>query len=173
MSVDMGILLVRLLFGMAIAAHGLQKLFGAFGGYGLKGTGRFFETLGFKPGVMFASIAGLSELMGGLCLALGLFTPASAAVVLATMVVAMFSVHLKNGFFAANNGIELPFLFAAAALGVVFTGGGRYALDALLDLRFFAHPYIVGGLLTLTLVGTSLTLALRRQNQPQTAVAQQ
>ena len=173
MSVDIGILLVRVLFGLAIAAHGSQKLFGAFGGYGLKGTGRFFETLGFKPGAMFASIAGLSELMGGLLLALGLLTPASAAVVVATMIVAMLTVHLKNGFFAANNGIELPFLFAAAALGMIFTGGGTYSLDALLDLKFFADPYIVGGWLALTLIGARLTLALRGQDQPQTAVTEQ
>lgn len=169
MSADVGILLVRVLFGMAIAAHGSQKLFGAFGGYGLDGTGRYFETLGFRPGVMFAAMAGLSELVGGLLLALGLFTPVGAVAVLATMCVAMFSVHVKNGFFAANNGIEMPFLFAAAALGVAFTGGGAYALDALLGLRLFAEPYIVGGLVALAIIGVGLTLALRRQDQPQTA----
>jgi len=169
MSADTGILIVRVLFGMAIAAHGSQKLFGAFGGYGLEGTGRYFETLGFRPGVMFAAMSGLSELVGGLLLAIGLFTPVGAAVVLASMCVAMFSVHLKNGFFAANNGIEMPFLFAAAALGVAFTGGGAYSLDALLGLRIFAEPYIVAGLIALTLVGAGLTLALRHQDQPQTA----
>ncbi len=169
MSADIGVLIVRVLFGIPIAAHGSQKLFGAFGGYGLEGTGKFFETLGFRPGAMFAAMAGLSELVGGLLLALGLFTPAAAAVVVATMCVAMFSVHLKNGFFAANNGIEMPFLFAAAALGVAFTGGGRYSLDSQLGLRIFAEPYVVGGSLAVTLIGAVLTLALRRQDQPQTA----
>jgi len=114
-------------------------------------------------------MAGLSELVGGLLQALGLFTPVGAAVVLATMCVAMFSVHLKNGFFAANNGIEMPFLFAVTALGVAFTGGGAYSLDALLGLRFFAEPYIVGGLMALTLIGAGLTLALRQQDRPQAA----
>jgi putative oxidoreductase len=169
MSADIGVLIVRVLFGIPIAAHGSQKLFGAFGGYGLEGTGKFFETLGFRPGAMFAAMAGLSELVGGLLLALGLFTPAAAAVVVATMCVAMFSVHLKNGFFAANNGIEMPFLFAAAALGVAFTGGGQYSLDSQLGLRIFAEPYVVGGLFAVTLIGAGLTLALRRQDQPQTA----
>jgi putative oxidoreductase len=100
MSVDVGILLIRVLFGVAIAAHGAQKVFGSFGGYGLNGTGGFFETFGFKPGVMFAAMAGLSELVGGLLLTLGLFTPLGAAMVLAAMIVAMVSVHLRNGFFA-------------------------------------------------------------------------
>src|SRR6266568_637014 len=133
MSLDLGILLVHVLFGAAIATHGAQKLFGSFGGYGLKGTGGFFETLGFRPGVPFAALAGLGELIGGLLLALGFLTPIGASAVLATMIVAMVSVHLKNGFFAASNGIEIPFLYAAAALGLAVTGGGAYSLDALLD----------------------------------------
>ena len=168
MSVDLGLLLVRVLFGAAIAAHGAQKLFGTFGGYGLKGTGGFFETLGFRPGVLFAALAGLGELAGGLLLALGLLTPVGAAAVLAAMIVAMVSVHLKNGFFADKNGIEIPFLYAAAALGVFVTGGGAYSLDALLDLRYFADPATNFVLLALTLAGAGLTLALRRQKQPQT-----
>jgi putative oxidoreductase len=156
------------LFGTAIAVHGTQKLFGSFGGYGLKGTGGFFETLGFRPGVLFAALAGLGELAGGLLLALGLLTPVGAAAVLAAMIVAMVSVHLKNGFFAANNGIEIPFLYAAAALGLAVTGGGAYSLDALLDLSYFADPATNGVLLALTLVGSGLTLALRWHKQPQT-----
>jgi putative oxidoreductase len=172
MTVDVGILLVRVLFGAAIAAHGAQKVFGWFGGYGLQGTGGFFETLGFRPGVMFATLAGLSELVGGLLLVLGLFTPLGAAAVLAAMLVGMVSAHLKNGFFAANNGIEMAFLYAAAALGIAFTGGGAFSLGALLGLRFFAQPYVLGGLLVLTLIGAILTLAMHRQAQPQTTATQ-
>jgi putative oxidoreductase len=172
MSVDVGILLVRVLFGAAIAAHGSQKLFGVFGGYGLKGTGGFFESLGFRPGVLFAALAGLGELAGGLLLVLGLLTPVGAAAVLATMIVAMVSVHLKNGFFAANNGIEMPLLFAAAALGVAFTGGGAYSLDALLGLGYSAEPYTVGVMLALAVVGAGLTLAMRRHGQPQVVATQ-
>jgi putative oxidoreductase len=166
MSTDLGILVWRVLFGAVIAAHGAQKLFGAFGGYGLKGTGAFFETLGFRPGVLFAALAGCSEFLGGLLLALGLCTPVGAALVLATMIVAMGSVHLKNGFFAANNGIELPFLFAAAAVGAAFTGSGVYSLDAWLGFKFLAEPYLVGAGLALALVGAALNLALRRSRAP-------
>jgi len=172
MFVDSGILLVRLLFGVAIAAHGSQKLFGWFGGYGLKGTGGFIETLGFRPGVVFAAMTGLSEFVGGLLLAVGLFTPLGAAIVLGTMIVAMVSVHLKNGFFAASNGIEMPFLYAAAALGLVFTGAGTYSLDNVIDVTLFSEPYIVGTLLVLTIVSTGVILGLRTYDQPQTTAPQ-
>src|SRR2546428_2987762 len=121
MSFDVGILVIRVLVGIAIAAHGAQKVFGWFSGYGLKGTGGFFEGLGFRPGVAFAAAAGLSELGGGVLLTLGLFTPFGAAAVLAAMIVAIVSVHIKNGFFAMANGIELPYLYAASALGVAFS----------------------------------------------------
>jgi len=164
MSIDIGILLMRVLFGAAIAAHGVQKLFGWFCGYGLKATGGFFETIGFRPGAVFAA-ASLNELVGGLLLVLGPFTPVGATAVLAAMLVAMVSIHLKNGFFATNNGIELPFLFAATALGIAFTGGGTISLDALLGLEFLAQPYVVGGLLSLAVIGSAVTLAMRRQPQ--------
>jgi len=72
---DTGILIIRVFFGVAIAAHGAQKLFGWFGGYGIEKTGGFFESLGFRPGAIFATAAGLSEMVGGLLLTVGLFTP--------------------------------------------------------------------------------------------------
>src|SRR5438132_6331830 len=153
MSVDLGILLIRVLFGVAIAAHGAQKVFGWFGGYGLKRTGGFFETLGFRPGVGFAAAAGLSELGGGVLLTLGLFTPFGAAAVLAAMLVAMVSVHLKNGFFAMGNGIELPFLYAVGAVGVAFAGAGAFSLDALFGLTFLSAPYLIEGVLVAAVIG--------------------
>jgi putative oxidoreductase len=118
MFMDIGLFIIRVFFGLAIAGHGAQKLFGLFGGYGIKGTGGFFETIGFRPGALFATAAGLSEMGGGLLMTAGLFTPFGAAAVLSAMLVAMASVHLKNGFFAAGNGIEMPFLYAVAALGI-------------------------------------------------------
>jgi uncharacterized membrane protein YphA (DoxX/SURF4 family) len=121
---------------------------------------------------MFAALAGLSELVGGLLLVLGLLTPLGTAAVLAAMLVAMVSVHVKNGVFATNNGIEMAFLYAVAAVGIACTGGDAFSLDALLGLRFFAQPYVIGGLLVLALIGTILTLAMRRQDQPQTTATQ-
>ena len=158
---DIGILIIRILFGLAIAAHGAQKLLGWFGGYGIKATGGFFESIGFRPGAVFAAAAGLSEVGGGLLLTAGLFTPFGAAAVLSAMLVAMVSVHLKNGFFARGNGIELPFLYAVTALGVAFTGGGAFSLDRLLGLNFVSEPHLVIGVLVLAVVGAAVTLVTR------------
>lgn len=171
MSIDAGILIVRVLFGVAMAAHGAQKVFGWFGGHGLKGTGGFFEAMGFRPGVLFAAAAGMSELGGGTLLALGFFTPFGAAAVLAAMIVAIVSVHLKNGFFAMSNGAELPFLYAAAALGLGFSGPGAFSLDALLGLTFLADSTLVAGILILAVIGAAVTLASRKQVQRQASAA--
>jgi putative oxidoreductase len=167
MSVDLGILLLRVLFGGAIAAHGAQKIFGWFGGYGLKGTGGFFESIGFRPGSAFAAMAGLSEFGGGLLLLLGLFTPLGAAAVLATMIVAAVSVHLKSGFFATGNGIEVPFLYASTALALTFFGGGAFSLDALLAVKFLTERYVAFGVLGLAIVGAGVVLAMRDRPQDQ------
>jgi putative oxidoreductase len=164
MFMDTGILIIRVFFGLAIAGHGAQKLFGWFGGYGIKGTGGFFESIGFRPGAAFATAAGLSEMGGGLLIAMGLFTPFGAAAVLSAMLVAMVSVHLKNGFFAAGNGIEMPFLYAVAALATAFTGAGAISLDRLLGLNFVAEPYLVTALLVLAVCGAAFTLTMRRGN---------
>jgi putative oxidoreductase len=167
---DTGILLLRVVVGAVIAAHGAQKLFGWFGGYGLKGTGGFFEQLGFRPGLAFAAAAGLSEFLGGLLLIIGLFTPLGAAAVLGAMIVASVSVHLKSGFFATNNGIELPFLYGLVSLGLIFIGAGKYSLDSELGLTFLSHPTLAFGLVALTIVAAILTLAAR-QKQLQTSAS--
>jgi len=170
MSLAIGLLVIRTLFGISMAAHASQKLFGWFGGYGLKGTGGFFETLGFRPGVAYAAAAGLSELGGGVLLALGLLTPFGSAAVFSAMIVAIFSVHVKNGFFAMVNGIELPFLYAVAALGLAFAGPGAYSLDNALGLEFMNEPSFVAGILVLSIIGAIVTLASRRQDQTQAAI---
>src|SRR5882724_1866869 len=123
---SIGILILRLAAGLTLAAHGTQKLFGWFGGYGLTGTGGFLEQLGFVPGRRNALVAGLAETGAGLLLALGLATPVAAAVALSVMVVAGVSAHAPKGFFAHNGGYEYTLLLGVAALSVAFTGpGGR------------------------------------------------
>src|SRR5580765_7074734 len=111
---DAGLLLARLAFGTLMAAHGSQKLFGWFGGYGLDGTGGYFESIGFRPGRFFAAIASISEVGGGVLVALGLLHPVGAALIVAVMVVAL-SVHWANGLFAMSNGIEVPLLYGVVA----------------------------------------------------------
>jgi putative oxidoreductase len=164
MFMDTGLFIIRVLFGLAIASHGIQKLTSWFGGYGIKKTGGFFEALGFRPGAVFATAAGLSELGGGLLLVAGLLTPVGAAAVLSAMLVAMFSVHVRNGFFAADNGIELPFLYAVAAVGIALAGGGSISLDGLLGLHSLFEPYVVASLLVISAFGAAVTLSVRRGN---------
>src|SRR5688572_20157667 len=93
-AVSLGLLLLRLVVGLSMAAHGSQKIFGWFGGYGLAGTGGFFEMLGFKPGRTFAFMAGATEITSGLLIALGFLGPVGPALMLSVMIVAAFTVHL-------------------------------------------------------------------------------
>jgi putative oxidoreductase len=136
--VDIVFLIVRLVVGLGFAAHGAQKLFGWFGGYGLAGTGGFFEGLGFRPGRFFAAGAGLGEFGGGLLLALGLGGPIGPALMIMVMTVAIIVVHLPKGFFAQDGGYELPLIYAAVALTFAFVGFGAYSLDRALNLALFA-----------------------------------
>jgi putative oxidoreductase len=163
---DQGLLILRLVFGLSMAAHGAQKLFSWFGGYGLTGTGGFFEGIGFRPGKLFAFAAGLAEFAGGLFIALGLLGPVGPALVVAVMLVAAVTVHLKNGFFGSN-GIEMTLLYAVAAVAIALTGPGRFSADALLGLHF--SELIVGIVLLAGVVGGVGNLALRGAPAPKAA----
>jgi len=129
---SIGLLVIRLVFGLTFAAHGTQKLFGWFGGYGIAGTGGFFESIGIKPGKPMAVLAGLGEFAGGLLFALGLFVPAAAVLIVGTMVVAIATVTGKNGYWATGDGYEYSVAIIAVAVGVALTGPGAYALGKLL-----------------------------------------
>src|SRR6267142_1112185 len=100
---EIGLLILRLVVGLTVAAHGVQKLFGWFGGYGIAGTGGFFEKLGFRPGRLFATAASAGEVLSGVLIALGLFGPAGPAILLSVMIVAAVSVHWQHGLWAASN----------------------------------------------------------------------
>jgi putative oxidoreductase len=131
---DVGILILRVLVGLTLAAHGSQKLFGAFGGRGIGGTTEHVRSLGFRPARMYAYALGGGELLGGSLFAAGLFTPVASLTTIAIMTTAAVTVHWKKGFFAVNGGFELPFVIATTAAAVAFTGPGAYSLDAVLDL---------------------------------------
>jgi putative oxidoreductase len=159
---NLGLLLIRVIFGLVMFAHGAQKLFGWFGGYGLAGTGGFFESLGFRPGKFFAFASGVSEFTGGWLFVLGFLGPVGPALILAVMLVASISVHLQNGLFAATNGVEVPLLYATAAVGVALIGFGTYSLDAALDLAPYWTPGLIGLALVAGVLGGVGNLLLRK-----------
>jgi putative oxidoreductase len=130
-----GPLALRVLVGVIFAAHGAQKLFGWFGGYGLEGTGEFFGSIGLNPGYLMALLAGAAEFFGGLALVFGLMVRPAAAALAFAMLIAIFAVHLSNGFFADKGGYEYALALFAASLSLLFSGGGRYAADAVLATR--------------------------------------
>lgn len=133
-TVSIGLLLARLVVGLLMAAHGTQKLFGWFGGYGLTSTGEFMVQLGFRPGRAFAALASVTEIAGGLLIALGFLGPVGPALMISVMIVAAITVHWPNGLFAATNGIEVPLLYSTAGFALALTGFGAYSLDAWLGL---------------------------------------
>jgi putative oxidoreductase len=128
-----GALALRVPIGIIFAAHGAQKLFGWFGGYGLEGTGGFFDSIGLSPGYWMALLAGAAEFFGGIALIVGLLTRPAAAVLAITMVVAIVTVHLDNGLFMSNNGYEYGLALLAASVALMFTGAGKAGLDAWLN----------------------------------------
>lgn len=131
----LGPLALRVPVGIIFAAHGAQKLFGWFGGYGLEGTGQFFGSIGLNPGYLMALLAGAAEFFGGLALVLGLLVRPAAAALAFAMLVAIFAVHISKGFFMSNNGYEYALALFAASVSLLFSGGGRYAVDAALAPR--------------------------------------
>lgn len=131
----LGGLLLRVPVGIILTAHGAQKLFGWFGGYGLEGTGQWMASIGLEPGFLMALLAGAAEFFGGLALVLGLLTRPAALVSAFTMVVAIFAVHFENGLFMANNGYEFALSLLAATAALTALGGGRYALDNVLTAK--------------------------------------
>jgi len=158
---DIALLLVRLI-GLGLAAHGAQKLFGWFGGYGIAGTGGFFESLGFRPGKLFATAAGLSEFAGGLLLVLGLGGPIGPMLIVATMIVAIGSVHIQHGFFAQNGGYELPLTNIALVGLLAFTGFGGLSLDAAFGLTTVWTLGVTWAAIGLGLLGGLVNLGIRR-----------
>lgn len=159
MSFDLAILIIRLLVGLTVAAHGAQKLFGSFGGPGLKGLTGWLGSMRMRPAGLWAFLAGFSEFGGGILMALGLLGPVGALGVIAAMLVAIIAAHWGK-FFSTQGGMEYPLTLAIAALATIVSGSGAYSLDALLGLSFPEPLTSLSGLI-LVLVGVALSFGTR------------
>ena len=124
-----GLTVLRIFVGIIFAAHGSQKLFGWFGGGGLAGTAQWMESIGLAPGTLMAVLAGGTEFLGGLALIVGLLARPAALGLTFTLLVAIFSVHIHNGLFMANNGYEFALALLGGTLAVLFEGAGKLSLD--------------------------------------------
>ncbi len=128
-------LALRIPAGLIFAAHGAQKLFGWFGGYGLEGTGQWMASIGLQPGELLALLAGSAEFFGGLALVLGLLVRPASALLAFTMLVAIFGVHIGKGLFLSNGGFEYALALFAISISLLLSGAGRFSLDGLLAQR--------------------------------------
>ena len=130
-ALSLGLLVLRVCAGVAMAAHGYQKF---FKGGKIDGTAGWFDSMGMRPGRVHAILAASTELGAGILFALGFLTPLAAMAIVALMWVAGYTVHWENGFMSARNGIELNFIYAVLAIAVATTGPGEYSLDYNLEL---------------------------------------
>jgi putative oxidoreductase len=162
-----GLLLLRVVAGLTMAAHGTQKLFGWFGGGGLKGTAEGFGGMGFRPAPLMALLAALGE-TSGVLLALGFLTPLAALAIATVMLNAIESVHWKNGFFNGKGGYEFNLLLLTVAVAVAATGPGRFSLDHALgwDDNLSGLWWGVGVLVSALAISAVTTGLLRRRTPP-------
>jgi putative oxidoreductase len=160
-----GILFLRIVVGTTLFAHGAQKLFGWFGGHGPRGTGGFFGSLGFRQPYAMAVAAGLSEAAGAL-LVFGFLTPFACLAIASVMVVAVGSVHLRNGFFVTGGGFEYNLVLWATAVALAASGPGRFSVDAALGwVDNLSGVWWGVGVLVASILGGLAVLAMR-ESQP-------
>jgi putative oxidoreductase len=143
---DLGLMILRVVVGALFAGHGAQKLFGVLGGGGLEGTAGMFESLGLRPSGLQARAAGTAEFMGGLLLAVGLFTPFAAAALIAVMTTAVITVHFPNGIWNTNKGYEYNLVLVAVAFALSAIGAGAWSLDDAFGFELHGVGWAIGAL---------------------------
>lgn len=164
---DVAVLVLRAAVGLTLAAHGAAKLWGWFGGHGLDRTAGFLESLGFRPARTWAGVLGVSELVGGLLLTLGLLTPLGAAAAVGVMTAAIAVVHRPKGFWVDAGGAEYPLILAVTAAVLAWMGPGAYALDPALGLGFEGLPAALFAAVVGVVAGLGVaTLARTRAGVP-------
>ena len=168
---DFGLFVLHAAVGLFFIGHGAQKLFGVFGGHGLTATAGFFETLGLRPGRVHATAAGTAELVGGMLLALGLFVPLGAALVVATMVAAAATAHAGKGPWATEGGWELNAIYAVAAIALAGASAGAWSLDNAFGLDVAGTEWAVGALAAGLLGGAGALVSGRLASRDQDDIA--
>ena len=158
---DLAVLVLRLVVGLLFAAHGAQKLFGVLGGGGLEGTAGMFDNIGLRPGWLQARAAGTAELVGGLLIALGLFTPFAAAALIAVMVAAIVTVHAPNGIWNTNQGYEFNLVLIAAVFALAGIGAGAWSLDNALGFDLHGTIWAIAALAAGIIGGIGTVIAGR------------
>ncbi|MHC8328087.1 DoxX family protein [Pseudomonas sp. LB3P93] len=124
-----GLTVLRIFVGIIFAAHGAQKLFGMFGGYGIAGTAQYMESLGLAPGQLMAILSGGTEFFGGLALIIGLLVRPAALGLAFLSLVAIFTVHISHGLFMSNNGYEFALALLGGSIAVLIEGAGKLSVD--------------------------------------------
>jgi putative oxidoreductase len=163
-----GILVLRVVLGSIMMAHGAQKLFGWFGGGGPRGTAGSFAQLRFRAPLMMALAAGAAEFGGGLLIATGLVTPLAALAIAVVMLNAIGTVHWRNGFWNTAGGYEFNLLVYAAAVAIAATGAARFSLDNLLGWADNISGLWWGvGVLGLSALASAVTLTVGRRSPAQ------
>lgn len=168
MSVDVGLLILRVVIGLLLAGHGAQKVFGWFGGHGLNGTTGWLASLGLKPAWLWGVLAAWGEFGGGLLLALGLLNPLGSLAIIGAMAMAIGVAHWTKGLWNTNGGYEFPLTLLVVSFVLGLVGPGRYSLDALLGLALPTQLIFWGGLVgVIVVVGYGLFLTGQRTAQQQ------
>ena len=158
---SVALLILRVIVGGLFVGHGCQKLLGWFGGHGPKGTASFFESVGLRPGLQLALLAGTAELVGGLLLGFGLFVPVAALLLVGVMATAVAAVHRKNGLWVTDGGFEYPLVLAAVAFAVAALGPGAISLDHVFGIEW-AGAWWAAGAASVGVVGGLAAFALAR-----------
>ena len=169
--VALGLLILRLVIGVILAAHGAQKLFGWFGGPGMTGWTGAMNRMRIRPATPWAWMSALAEFLGGIGLALGLLFPLPSAAIAGSMLVAIIIVHLPKGFFVTKGGYEFNLAILGAVATLALTGPGAYSLDAALGIRF-PEPISAIVVAVLVIAGVAVALLTRApepvaENKPQ------
>jgi putative oxidoreductase len=166
--ISFGLLILRLVAGLTVAAHGAQKLLGWFGGGGITGTRGFVTRLQFRPTELWTWAVIFGEFGGGLLMALGLLSPVGNFGVMGAMAIAIWVVHRPKGFFNGKGGIEYPLQLATVALVLSLAGPGAYSLDSLLGISL-PEPAAWIVLAIGLIVGVAAALLSRRQSMRKNA----